>query len=204
LHEVLEKAQSQFARQSLLPHGRSIGEKSLRTTLRSLFQGIGANDWQEQYKWQALNRERVGAEAENLRGANGSGQYHQSRFDCLPTIIFEIHIWFSYEGISRLRAVVLYELQSALAQYARRKYLNGEITQAHLKNIYQVRKWQHFLQSTKCQIDYQEVRNNLLECIEIFGYEPACLPEGQLAAVARLDLIELDEFAETLNNKAEK
>ncbi len=41
-------------------------------------------------------------------------------------------------GISRLRAVVLYELQSALSQYARKKYHSGEITQAHLKNIYKV------------------------------------------------------------------
>ncbi len=44
-----------------------------------------------------------------------------------------------FVGISRLRAVVLYELQAALSAYSRKKYLSGEISQTHLKNIYKVR-----------------------------------------------------------------
>lgn len=50
----------------------------------------------------------------------------------------------------------------------------------------------------------QEVRNNLSECIQIFGYEPACLPEGQLAAIARLDLLEVDVFVEQLRDDQSK
>lgn len=41
-------------------------------------------------------------------------------------------------GISRLRGVVMYELQSTLSAYARRKYGNGEISVDHLRNILKV------------------------------------------------------------------
>lgn len=43
----------------------------------------------------------------------------------------------SFTGISRLRGVVLYELQSTLSIYARRKFNRGEISLQHLKNIMQ-------------------------------------------------------------------
>ena len=43
-----------------------------------------------------------------------------------------------FAGISRLRGVVMYELQSTLSAYARRKYGNGEISVDHLKNILKV------------------------------------------------------------------
>ena len=43
-------------------------------------------------------------------------------------------------GISRLRGVVMYELQSTLSTYAKRKYSSGEISVEHLKNILKVRK----------------------------------------------------------------
>ena len=41
-------------------------------------------------------------------------------------------------GISRLRGVVMYELQSTLSTYARRKFSSGEISVEHLKNILKV------------------------------------------------------------------
>ena len=41
-------------------------------------------------------------------------------------------------GISRLRGVIMYELQSTLAAYARRKFSSGEISVDHLKNILKV------------------------------------------------------------------
>ena len=41
-------------------------------------------------------------------------------------------------GISRLRGVVMYELQSTLSTYAKRKYSSGEISLEHLKNILKV------------------------------------------------------------------
>ncbi|CAB4067678.1 unnamed protein product [Lepeophtheirus salmonis] len=47
----------------------------------------------------------------------------------------------------------------------------GEISSDHMKNI------------------LQEVKKYLQECIQIFSYEPTCLQEGKLAAIARLDLI---------------
>lgn len=48
-------------------------------------------------------------------------------------------------GISRLRGVILYELQKTLSLYSKNKYTKGEITLDHLVNILQVRfheiKW---------------------------------------------------------------
>ena len=42
-------------------------------------------------------------------------------------------------GISRLRGVILYELQATLACYARRKFSAGEISVDHMKNVMKVR-----------------------------------------------------------------
>ena len=47
-----------------------------------------------------------------------------------------------FTGISRLRGVVMYELQSTLSTYARRKYSSGEISLEHLKNILKVRHFE--------------------------------------------------------------
>jgi hypothetical protein len=41
-------------------------------------------------------------------------------------------------GISRLRGVILYELQATLAAYARRKFSAGEISAEHMRNIMKV------------------------------------------------------------------
>ncbi len=46
---------------------------------------------------------------------------------------------------------------------------------------------------------FQEVRKNLCECIQIFGYETLSLPEGQLTAIAKLDLLEVDIFVENIS-----
>ena len=52
---------------------------------------------------------------------------------------FSIYIFrFDNLGISRLRGVIMYELQSTLAAYARRKFSSGEISVDHLKNILKV------------------------------------------------------------------
>ena len=83
-------------------------------------------------------------------------------------------------GISRLRGVVMYELQSTLSTYARRKFSSGEISVDHLKNI------------------LTEVRKYLKECIQIFSYEPTCIQEGRLAAIARLDLVELETYVDSV------
>jgi len=83
-------------------------------------------------------------------------------------------------GISRLRGVIMYELQSTLAAYARRKFSSGEISVDHLKNI------------------LKEVRKYLKECIQIFSFEPTCIQEGRLAAIARLDLVELETFVDSV------
>ena len=84
-------------------------------------------------------------------------------------------------GISRLRGVVMYELQSTLSAYARRKFSSGEISVDHLKNI------------------LKEVRKYLKECIQIFSYEPTCIQEGRLAAIARLDLVELETYVDSVS-----
>jgi hypothetical protein len=47
-------------------------------------------------------------------------------------------------GISRLRGVILYELQATLAAYARRKFSAGEISAEHMRNIMKVRKKEVF------------------------------------------------------------
>uniref|UniRef100_A0A0K2TV79 Protein msta n=2 Tax=Lepeophtheirus salmonis TaxID=72036 RepID=A0A0K2TV79_LEPSM len=86
-------------------------------------------------------------------------------------------------GVSRLRGVVMYELQATLAAYARKKFSNGEISSDHMKNI------------------LQEVKKYLQECIQIFSYEPTCLQEGKLAAIARLDLVELETFMDSVESK---
>ena len=87
---------------------------------------------------------------------------------------------FLISGISRLRGVVMYELQSTLSAYAKRKFSNGEISVDHLKNI------------------LKEVRKYLKECIQIFSYEPTCIQEGRLAAIARLDLVELETYVDSV------
>jgi len=87
-------------------------------------------------------------------------------------------------GISRLRGVILYELQATLACYARRKFSAGEISTDHMKNV------------------MKEVKKYLIECIQIFSFEPACLQEGRLATIARLDLLELETFLDSLESKS--
>jgi len=87
-------------------------------------------------------------------------------------------------GISRLRGVILYELQATLACYARRKFSAGEISADHMKNV------------------MKEVKKYLIECIQIFSFEPACLQEGRLATIARLDLLELETFLDSLESKS--
>ena len=47
----------------------------------------------------------------------------------------------------------------------------------------------------------QEVKKYLVECIQIFSFEPPCLQEGRLATIARLDLLELETFLDSLQNK---
>ena len=42
------------------------------------------------------------------------------------------------QGISRLRGVILYELQATLAAYARRKFSAGEISTEHMRNVMKV------------------------------------------------------------------
>jgi len=87
-------------------------------------------------------------------------------------------------GISRLRGVILYELQATLACYARRKFSAGEISVDHMRNV------------------MKEVKKYLNECIQIFSFEPACLQEGRLATIARLDLLELETFLDSLDSKS--
>lgn len=86
-------------------------------------------------------------------------------------------------GISRLRGVILYELQATLAAYARRKFSAGEISAEHMRNI------------------MKEVKKYLVESIQIFSFEPPCLQEGRLATIARLDLLELETFLDSLETK---
>ena len=48
---------------------------------------------------------------------------------------------------------------------------------------------------------FQEVKKYLAECIQIFSFEPPCLQEGRLATIARLDLLELETFLDSLETK---
>jgi len=86
-------------------------------------------------------------------------------------------------GVSRLRGVILYELQATLAAYARRKFSAGEISTDHMRTV------------------MKEVKKHLVECIQIFSFEPPCLQEGRLATIARLDLLELETFLDSLESK---
>ena len=109
----------------------------------------------------------------------------------------------------------MYELQSTLAAYARRKFSSGEISVDHLKNILKVSiirdilklydtyprdfdslKW--IFLCSKTYLNLQEVRKYLKECIQIFSFEPTCIQEGRLAAIARLDLVELETFVDSV------
>ena len=109
----------------------------------------------------------------------------------------------------------MYELQSTLAAYARRKFSSGEISVDHLKNILKVSiklntlklydthpKNQGFTKidflCSKTYLNLQEVRKYLKECIQIFSFEPTCIQEGRLAAIARLDLVELETFVDSV------
>jgi len=47
----------------------------------------------------------------------------------------------------------------------------------------------------------KEVKKYLLECIQIFSFEPPCLQEGRLATIARLDLLELETFLDSMEAK---
>ena len=106
----------------------------------------------------------------------------------------------------------MYELQSTLAAYARRKFSSGEISVDHLKNILKVsiilnnfKLYHTYLNSlkliqlySKTYLNLQEVRKYLKECIQIFSFEPTCIQEGRLAAIARLDLVELETFVDSV------
>ena len=106
----------------------------------------------------------------------------------------------------------MYELQSTLAAYARRKFSSGEISVDHLKNILKVitlnmSNIYTFNITSLCLPNYmskfsflfQEVRKYLKECIQIFSFEPTCIQEGRLAAIARLDLVELETFVDSVD-----
>ena len=54
------------------------------------------------------------------------------------------------------------------------------------------------LLNSVCFCIFQEVRKYLKECIQIFSYEPTCIQEGRLAAIARLDLVELETYVDTV------
>ena len=51
---------------------------------------------------------------------------------------------------------------------------------------------------SKTYLNLQEVRKYLKECIQIFSFEPTCIQEGRLAAIARLDLVELETFVDSV------
>ena len=121
-------------------------------------------------------------------------------------------------GISRLRGVILYELQvlndddevmitisredemmiitssilkvnwydkncnqATLAAYARRKFSSGEISTEHMRNIMKVASAYNFNKNSASPLEekklifFQEVKKYLLECIQIFSFEPPCL-----------------------------
>ena len=121
-------------------------------------------------------------------------------------------------GISRLRGVILYELQvlndddevmitisredemmiitssilkvnwydknynqATLAAYARRKFSSGEISTEHMRNIMKVASAYNFHTNSASPLEekrwtfFQEVKKYLLECIQIFSFEPPCL-----------------------------
>ena len=40
------------------------------------------------------------------------------------------------------------------------------------------------------------------ECIQIFSFEPTCIQEGRLAAIARLDLVELETFVDSVDKSS--
>ena len=44
-------------------------------------------------------------------------------------------------GVSRLRGVILYELQATLAAYARRKFSAGEISTDHMRTVMKVQSF---------------------------------------------------------------
>ena len=71
----------------------------------------------------------------NVGHFDGNREGREDRYDFRN--LFFISIIFS--GISRLRGVVMYELQSTLSTYAKRKYSSGEISVEHLKNILKVK-----------------------------------------------------------------
>ena len=103
-------------------------------------------------------------------------------------------------GISRLRGVVLYELQKALFLYAKRKYENSEISLVHMINILKVCKY-YYLHGKNTNIfsHFQEVKQYLKEVISIFCYEPTGIQEGQICTIAQLDLVELDSYMDSLS-----
>ncbi len=49
--------------------------------------------------------------------------------------------------------------------------------------------------------ELQGVKENLGECARIFQYEPECLPEGKLAAVAKMDMADADLFLDGIENQ---
>ena len=70
---------------------------------------------------------------------------------------------FTISGISRLRGVVMYELQSTLSCYAKRKYSSGEISVDHLKNILKVRETDRHLALKKVNHSWQNKRIRILQ-----------------------------------------
>ena len=92
--------------------------------------------------------------------------------------------------------------------FARKKYAKGEITVEHLKNIMQVSNSYKKSMHARNRLDFifdlilQEVRKYLKECIHIFSFEPTCIQEGRLTAIARLDLVEIETFVDSVDKKA--
>ena len=101
-------------------------------------------------------------------------------------------------GISRLRGVVLYELQKALLLYAKEKFTKEEIELDHMINILKVYFETDIVRHLVIKILSQEVKQYLKECVHIFGYEPTSIQEGKICAIAQLDIVELDSYIDSL------
>lgn len=83
-------------------------------------------------------------------------------------------------GMTRLRGMILYEMQAVMAARSRRLCLSNEINREELKT--------HAL----------VVQKMLQEVATIFSWEPEDGEEGHLATVARKELIDVDMFLRTL------
>lgn len=109
---------------------------------------------------------------------------------------------FAIQGMNRLRAIILYELQAVVSVRSRKLVISRDINKDELQAHVKVRKRTCIIFSSEEVISYfysmQVVKKMLQEAATIFAWEAPETDEGRLAAIASKELKDIDIFLKSL------